>query len=154
MVARTEGVNDEKILKLFRLVMKYKKIFCLSFGACGPDLVTTLDLRLKQDAEPQRAAARMYPLVHINFMKEFLKKLEEAGCVRKNPNSRWSSPLYVVRKPSGDYRMKIDVRYPNSQIVPVAGVMPMMETVLIRLNGSKFFSSLDAFRGYRQFPLH
>jgi hypothetical protein len=60
--------------------------------------------------------------------------LEKAGCIRKNPNARWSSPVNVVRKPRGGFRMTIDVQYPNSQLIPIAGVMPMFETELAKLS--------------------
>ena len=86
-------------------------------------------------------------------MKDFLDELLEAGCVRMNPNSHWSSPVYVVKKPSGGYRLTIDLRYPNSQLIPIAGVMPIFEVVLSYLTGSSYFSTLDAFKGYWQFPL-
>jgi hypothetical protein len=43
--------------------------------------------------------------------------------------------------------MTIDLRYVNSQLEPVAGIMPHMDIVLKKLAGSKFF------KGYWQFPL-
>jgi hypothetical protein len=50
--------------------------------------------------------------------------------------------------------MTIDVRYPNSQLIPIAGVMPLFEIELARLAGASYFSCMDAFKGYWQFPLH
>ena len=49
--------------------------------------------------------------------------------------------------------MTIDLRYPNSQLVKIAGTMPILEVVLQYLQGAEFFSTLDAFKGYWQFPL-
>jgi hypothetical protein len=49
--------------------------------------------------------------------------------------------------------MTIDVRYPNSQVILIAGVMPMFETKLTKLSGCRYFSTLDALKGYWQFPL-
>jgi hypothetical protein len=90
---------------------------------------------------------------HSKFIREFTEELLENGCIRKNPNSRWASPVYVVSKPSGGHRLTIDFRYVNSQLYPIAGVMPHFEVVLQKLKGARLFSTLDCHKGYWQFPL-
>jgi hypothetical protein len=75
-------------------------------------------------------------------MRKFLRELEAADCVYRNPNAIWSSPVYVVRKSSGGYRLTIDLRYVNSQLEPLAGIMPSFEVVLQRLSRAKLFSTL------------
>ena len=135
------------------LVLKYKDVWKLKLDDYGPALVTPLELRLKPDAVPRRAQNRRYSWEHIRFIKYVLNELLQAGSVKKNPNSRWSSPCYVVSKPKGGYRLTIDMRYINSQLVTVAGVIPVFEVILQQLAGSSYFSCLNAFKGYWQFPL-
>jgi hypothetical protein len=119
----------------------------------GPANVTPSVLRLKPEATPKRAKLRNYPEQHLKFMSVFVKELEKAGCIFRNPNSRLSFPAYNVKKPGGGYRMTIDLRYVNSQLEPVAGVMPHMDIILKKLAGSRYFSTVDCFKGYWQFPL-
>jgi hypothetical protein len=153
MLNRAEGFSNDKLAELVNLVMRYEKIWKLDLDDFFLAKVTPLVLKLKPNAVPKRAKNRRYTSEHSKFIAEMCAKLEKASCIRKNPNARWSSPVYVVKKPRGGFRMTIDVRYPNSQLIPIAGVMPMFETELAKLVGCKFFSSLDALKGYWQFPL-
>jgi hypothetical protein len=73
----------------------------------GPAKVTSSVLRLKSKAVPRRAKMRKHPEEHIDFMRKFIRELESAGFVYRNPNSRWPSLTYVVKKPTGGYRMAI-----------------------------------------------
>jgi hypothetical protein len=41
-------------------------------------------------------------------MQRFVRDLEAAGCIYRNPNSRWSSPVYVAKRPNESFRVKID----------------------------------------------
>jgi hypothetical protein len=135
------------------LVARFENIWKIDLDEIVCAKVTPLVLKLKPSAFPKRAKNRRYSREHAKFIAEMCSRLEKAGCIRKNPNARWSSPVYVVKKPKGGYRMTIDVRYPNSQIIPIAGVMPMFETELAKLSGCRYFSTLDALKGYWQFPL-
>jgi hypothetical protein len=153
MVLRAEGVNEDERRKILELVLEYEMIWTLELKDTGPARVSELILQLKSDFVPKRCKSRRYSKEQVDFIHGFVDELVKAGCIYKNPNSRWSSPIYVVRKPKGGFRMTIDVRYPNSQLVPVAGVMPLFEVELAKLKGTGWFSNIDAFKGYWQFPL-
>jgi hypothetical protein len=58
--------------------------------------------------------------------KKHVKILEKNGFIRKNPSSRWSSPVLIVPKPGkrDEFRMTVDCRYANSQVQPLAGFLP------------------------------
>ena len=75
--------------------------------------------------------------------------------IRKNPSSRWFSPVLTVPKPGkrAEFRMTVDCRYANSQVQPVAGFLPILEVNFQHLENAAWFSSLDAFKGFWQFPL-
>jgi hypothetical protein len=94
---------------------------------------------LKPRAVSKRVKGRKYQQENLDFMKTFVGELEKSGCIYRNPNSRWSSPVYEVQKASGGFCMTIDLRYVNSQLEPVAGIMPNFEVALKKLSGSKFF---------------
>jgi len=61
----------------------------------------------------------------------------------------------IVPKPkhSGEFRRVIDCRYANSQVQPIAGFRPILEVSMSYLDGASWFGSLDAFKGFWQFPL-
>jgi hypothetical protein len=153
MIEGSEGIDTDQKVLLMKLALRFEDVWTLKLVHRAPALVTPSILRLKPGAVSKRAKARKYPQEHLDFMKKFVGELEKSGCIYRNPNSRWSSPVYVVRKSSGSFRMTIDLRYVNSQLEPVAGIMPNFEVALKKLSGSKFFSTIDCFKGYWQFSL-
>ena len=67
-------------------------------------------------------------------------------------NSLCNSPLLLVPKKDGSWRLVIDFRNLNSQTVPDRLPMPVISDVLAQLGGARVFSSLDLLSGYWQVP--
>jgi hypothetical protein len=74
----------------------------------------------------------------------------------RNPHSRWTSPVLIVPKPKlpDELRVTVDTRYPNSQLVAIAGCLPILEGILQHLKLASVLPSLDAVKGFWQFPLN
>lgn len=83
--------------------------------------------------------------------KEFLQ-LEEQGIIRRS-SSPWASPLQIVPKKDGTYRICGDYRQVNKVTVPDAYPMPLLQEMIRRFDGCKIFSSLDLAKAYHQIPL-
>ena len=71
----------------------------------------------------------------------------------KESLSPYNSPLLLVPKKDGSWRLVIDYRQLNKQTVPDRLPMPHFEEALTQLSGAKIFSSLDLLSGYHQVPL-
>ncbi len=62
---------------------------------------------------------------------------------------------HSVKKPGGKgFRLVVDLREVNKRSIATAWPMPNMEAVANQLQGSKFFFSLDAFKGFWLMGLH
>jgi hypothetical protein len=59
----------------------------------------------------------------------------------------------MVKKSDGTYRMCVDFRKVNASTKKDAYPMPRIDETLEKLEGSKFFSSMDAEKGYHQVPM-
>ena len=92
---------------------------------------------------------------HLHFMRKQIKLLEEMRNIRRNPQSRRRLPLSIVteHKLPDELRMTVDTRYPNSQLVSIAGCSSILEVILQHLKLASVFANLDAFKGFWQFPL-
>ena len=89
------------------------------------------------------------------FLQDHIKELVRVG-VLENSQSAWNSCCFVVPKPSGSYRMVIDLRSVNAKTIPVIHNGVNVDD-LIRNVGRlqpKVLSSCDILKGFWQVPLH
>ena len=64
--------------------------------------------------------------------------------------SQWVSPLVIVPKKNGKWRVCIDYRELNKATLKDVFSLPFIDQVLDTLVGKKHFSFLDGFSGYNQ----
>lgn len=67
--------------------------------------------------------------------------------------SPWSSPILLVEKKNGKFRMCVDYRLLNKNTVPCAYPLPRIKDIFNRLKTANFISSLDLESGYHQIPM-
>jgi hypothetical protein len=83
--------------------------------------------------------------------KEIDKLLEE-GTIEPSA-SAWSSPIVMMRKPNGDYRMCLDLRKVNAVTKKDSYPLPYIDDIVRKLWSAKFVSTIDLKNGYWQVPL-
>lgn len=66
----------------------------------------------------------------------------------------WISPMVVVPKGTDDVRLCINMKFPNKAIQREHFPLPVIETLLNKLKGSKYFSRLDITSAYHHVELH
>jgi hypothetical protein len=156
MVLRpSKGLSEIQGKALRYLVFEFRDIWRVRFSPDGPAKVTPLKVHLKQDAVPPSAKARRYAPKHLDFMRKQMNLLEEMGYNRRNPHSQWSSPVLILPKLTlpDEFRMTVDTRYPNSQLIAIAECLPILEVILQHLKLASGLASLNAFKGFCRFPL-
>ena len=108
---------------------------------------------LKPDAKPTAYRLRRLPLAVRDEVSAELQRLLDADVIERVDASEWVSPLVVSRKPSGQIRLCVDLRGPNSQIVAEVHPLPTIEELQSRLLGS-VYSKIDLQSAYHQLELH
>eukprot|EP00253_Pinus_taeda_P016213 PITA_16213 len=104
------------------------------------------DDQLKPIRQLQR---RMNPMMK-EIVKEELQKLLNVGFIYPISDSQWVSPLAIVPKKNGKWRVCVDYRELNKATLKYHFPLPFIDQVLDSLAGKKFFSFLDGFSGYNQ----
>ena len=104
------------------------------------------------DEVPFKEPVRRVPIFKREIMDEEIRKLEDHRLIEKS-NSPWSSPLVLVRKKDGSWRLCVDYRKLNSKTIKDAYPIPRVADDLDSLAGAKWFSSLDLNMAYHQIPM-
>ncbi|MCO5614971.1 hypothetical protein L7F22_069257 [Adiantum nelumboides] len=78
-----------------------------------------------------------------------VNELLEKGLVRPSSSS-FCSPVLLVQKKDGSYRMCIDYRALNKQTIKNRFPVPRIEDIFDRLQGSTYYSRIDLKSGYHQ----
>ena len=88
-----------------------------------------------------------------DIVREELQKLLDAGFVYLISNNEWVSPLVLVPKKNGKWRIYVDYRELNKATKKDHFPLPFIDQVLDGLVGKTFFSFLDGFSGYNQIQI-
>jgi hypothetical protein len=99
--------------------------------------------------QPQR---RMNPAPK-DIVKEELQKLLQANLIHPISDSQWVSPLVIVPKKNGKWRICVDFRELNKATHRDYFPLPCIDQVLDTLSGKKYFSFLDGFSGYNKIQI-
>ena len=88
-----------------------------------------------------------------DIVKEEVQKLLDIGFIYPISDSQWVSPLVLVPKKDGRWRICIDYRELNKSTLKDYFPLPFIDQVLDALAGKKYFSFLDGFSGYNQIQI-
>jgi len=85
-----------------------------------------------------------------DIVKEELQKLLDVGFIYPILDSEWVSPLPLVPKKNGKWRICVNYRELYKLTKKDNFPLPFIDQVLYGLEGKKFLSFLDGFNGYNQ----
>jgi hypothetical protein len=78
-----------------------------------------------------------------------IKEMLDSGVIQIS-NSAFSSPIILVRKKDGSWRVVVNYRHLNALTVKSKYPVPVIDELLDELAGARWFSKLDLRAGYRQ----
>jgi hypothetical protein len=99
-MAQKNGMPSQDVPTLRHLVNEFIDIRSISLQAGPPATLPPFVIRLKPGAVPVRVRLRRYSQEKHDFLALFVKTLEEAGMVYRNPSAAWCSAPLLVQSPS------------------------------------------------------
>ena len=131
--------------KMFRLLTKYEELFDGTLGDFKTDPVS---LKLKKDAKPYHG--RPYPIPHsqLDVFRKEVERLVELGVLKRQPESEWGSPTFIIPKKNKTVRFLSDFREVNKRIIRTPFPIPKISSVLQEMEGFTYASALDLNMGY------
>ncbi|MCO5599657.1 hypothetical protein L7F22_053762 [Adiantum nelumboides] len=97
---------------------------------------------------PNKPPYRVSQAQQEEIMRQ-VSKLVEKGTVRPT-SSPFCSPVLLVQKKDGTYRMCVDYRALNRITIKNRFLLPRVEDLFDKLQGSTYFSRIDLKSGYHQ----
>lgn len=85
--------------------------------------------------------------------KTEIQRLLDFEVIRPS-SSAWASPIHLVKKKNGSYRLCGDYRKLNSVTVIDKYAPPLIQSLFLVTHGKQIFSTIDLDRAYNQIPVH
>ena len=102
---------------------------------------------IQTSGSPIRQPLRRLPQALKPVVNSEVQKMLSQGIIT-NSSSPWCSPVVMVKKKDGSWRLCIDYRKLNSVTRQDAYPLPRIDSTLDSLSGSKYFTTLDLASGY------
>lgn len=144
-------LNDSENAQLLALLNKYVHSFARTTKDLGCTDLIKMHIRTIND---QPVSCKPYRLSHkeSEVVNTKVNDLLEAGIIRESMSS-YASPVVLVKKKGGDYRLCVDYRALNANTIKDRYPLPHIEDQVNKLSGKYFFTTLDLAQGYYQVGL-
>eukprot|EP00253_Pinus_taeda_P008113 PITA_08113 len=149
------NLTPEQETKLIHILTKHKNAFAWDYPdmkGIDPQLCTH-HIYIENDAKPVRQPQRRLNPHLKEVVKAELQKRLDVNFIYPISDSKWVSPLVVVPKKNGKWRICVDYRELNKATQKDHFPLPFIDQVLDSLAGKKFFPFLDDFSGYNQIQI-
>ena len=90
-----------------------------------------------------------YPIIQKNEIEKMLREIKNTRIIR-NSNSHFASPVILVKKKDGTWRMCVDYKQLNKLTVKDKFPIPLVKKLLDELTKACWFSKLDLRSVYHQ----
>ncbi|XP_026450694.1 uncharacterized protein K02A2.6-like [Papaver somniferum] len=137
---------------IYRIIEDFKEVFSTP-TVLPPSRTHDHRIPLLPNSTLVNVRPYRYAHYHKNEIENCAKELLDIGLISPS-TSPFSSPVLLVKKKDGSWRICIDYRALNLVIVKDKFPIPVIDELLDELHGTCFFSKLDLRAGYHQIRMH
>lgn len=148
-VSKQRPLSLEQQKKLDEVVGKFNSI---SFEQKGLGRTHLVNYKIETTGEPIKQRFYRASPARQQIINEELDKLIKLGVLEES-SSPWASPVILVQKASGGFRLCIDSRKLNAVTKKNSYPLPRVDDILDNMKNAKFISSIDLSQAFLQLPL-
>ncbi|XP_056850923.1 uncharacterized protein LOC108825184 [Raphanus sativus] len=104
---------------------------------------------LEAGSNPVNLRPYRYSSIQKDSIDKMIQDMLSQGIIQYSA-SPYASPIVLVKKKDGSWRLCVDYRGLNKQTIKDKYPIPLLEDLLDELGGSKYFSKLDLRAGFHQ----
>ena len=134
------------------LITKFTTIFQPP-QSLPPSRPTDHHIHLQPHSEPMNVRPYRYPHFQKHEIERQIEDMLQRDLIRPSI-SPFSSPVLLVRKHDGSWRLCVDYRALNAITIKDRYPIPTIDELLDELGGANWFSKLDLLQGYYQIRMH
>lgn len=132
--------------KLDSLLEEFDSVFENVIGVIPDELG---HLKLTEGSLPIFIKPRQMPYALIDKVEQELERLQRNGIITKVNQSDWGTPIVPVVKPNGTVRICADYKVTlNKLIKDEKYPIPRIEEIFTKMNGGRYFCTLDISNAY------
>ena len=135
--------------KILKLLEDNIEIVATSSEELTPSDLTPHKIELKEGTKPVKQKSYKLTKFKSDILKELLIDLIERRLIEPS-HSTWSSPVVLVPKPNGKWRLCVDYRKVNEATEKDSYALPYIDEIFDSLQGAKIFTTMDLYSGYHQ----
>ncbi|KAL0398579.1 UNVERIFIED_CONTAM: Retrovirus-related Pol polyprotein from transposon.6 [Sesamum radiatum] len=134
--------------KISELLQQYNDIF-KEPSSLPPEREIEHRIELLPEAIPRRQHPYRYAYGQKTEIEKIVKEMLNNGIIKPSQSS-FASPVLLVKKKDGGWRLCVDYRYLNKLTIKHNFPIPVIDELLDELHGAKYFSKIDLRSGYFQ----
>ena len=131
--------------KLLQLLTKYEELFDGTLGDFDTDPVK---FNLQLGAEPYHGKSYPVPQSQKDVFKREVERLCQIGVLKRQPESEWGSPAFIIPKSNQTVRFLTDFREVNKRIIRTPFPLPKISSILQEMEGFTYATAIDLNMGY------
>ena len=135
--------------RLVEVLNDFRDVMATSMKNLGRTNIAEFDLEEMEGSRPVRSKPIRLSAKEREGLNDIIQQMMEADMIEPSI-SDYASPVLLVKKPDGSWRMVIDYRKLNAQTVRMNYPLPLIDDVVDSLNNRSIFSSLDLAWGFFQ----
>lgn len=148
-VEAASTLNEAEKERLYELIFKYRGVF-----SDEPGLASNFWFRIQvKDETPFISKSYPIPFAWKEQVSGQIEAMLKMGIIER-ASSPYINPLVVVRKRDGNPRICLDARKLNEITIPERNDPPLIDDIMKKFYGAKYFSTTDFSSAFWQLAIH
>ena len=130
IVNKLKYLSNDKQSLILKLLRKHEEMFDGILGNCTG---SEYKIELLEGTKPNHAQPFPIPKIHEETLKTEVNRLISTGVLKRQNNSKWEAPTFIIPKMNGTVRFTSIFRKLNKRVMKEPFPNPIIQDLLLKL---------------------